>query len=73
MRIAFYSDAGLDQIVLTPETEVERSMLGKIHEPGVALKIHKGTFYACVGGWTRHGARSQDESTILVLAKDIAS
>ena len=78
MRIALYIEDGLEQIVLTPETKTERNILGKLHDGSRTLAIHRGSFYACQGGWTRHrlsypalhGVTDQprdDESTIIVL------
>lgn len=66
MRIALYIEDGLEQIVLTPENDTEKSILGKMHEGSRELMIHRGEFYACRGGWTRH-AESGVSSTIIVL------
>lgn len=71
MKIAFYTEDGLDQIVLTPETSHEKAMLGKLHSGGLDLSIHRGEFYACRGGWVRHGEGEQ--STILGLRPARAS
>lgn len=32
MKIALYIDDGVEQIVLTPETETERGIVGKLHD-----------------------------------------
>lgn len=65
MQIALYIADGVEQIVLTPETETEKSIVGKLHDGKRRLTIHKGSFYECRGGWVRHG--SDDTSTILRL------
>ena len=67
MKIALYIEDGLEQIVLTPETDTEKGILGKMHDGSRELAVHKGQFYACQGGWTRHGAEKADTSTIVVL------
>lgn len=67
MKIALYIEDGLEQIVLTPESETERSILGKLHSDARELSVKRGCFYACHGGWTRQG--SDDDSSILVLRK----
>jgi hypothetical protein len=75
MKIAFYMDEGVEQIVLTPESEFERDMLKKMHEGSRELTIKLGGFYNCQGGWIRHShgydgfnQRPLDEqSTIIVL------
>jgi hypothetical protein len=65
MKIAFYIEDGREQIVLTPQTEIEKQMLGKLHDGGRVHSILRGEFYSCRGGWTRHG--TNEESTIIVL------
>lgn len=67
MKIALYIEDGLEQIVLTPEGDTEKGIVGKMHDGTRTLSVVKGTFYACMGGYTRHGERSRDESTIIVL------
>lgn len=81
MKIALYIEDGLEQIVLTPESDIEMSILGKLHDGSRSLHIHRGSFYDCRGGWVRHketyfdpmyGATSKprdDESTLIVLRK----
>lgn len=65
MKIAFYMEDGLEQIVLTPESDFEKSMLGKLHD-GRDLSIKRGSFYECQGGWVRQRG-GDDTSTMLVL------
>lgn len=76
MKIALYIEDGLEQIVLTPETETERAIVGKMHDGSRELTIKRGTFYGCAGGWMRHETlrqplsarkQSEDDSTIIVL------
>ena len=78
MKIALYIEDGVEQIVLTPETATERSILGKLVDGKREMKIYRGGFYACRGGWTRwkqsYGyapfsprETDDDESTIIVL------
>ncbi len=67
MKIALYIEDGLEQVVLTPESETEKGILGKMHDGSRSLEIKRGTFYACAGGWTRQGEKSRDESTMVVL------
>lgn len=65
MKIALYIEDGTEQIVLTPETATEKSIVGKLHDGQRRLSVHKGSFYECRGGWVRQS--SNDESTILRL------
>lgn len=76
MKIAFYMDDGLEQIVLTPDSEFERGLLKKLHDGSRDLSIKQGGFYASQGGWIRESAsdrygfaqRPLDEaSTMIVL------
>lgn len=77
MKIAFYVEDGLEQIVFTPETDVETNILGKLHDGTRDLSILKGSFYDCLGGWKRYtpfqpsdysyGTDKGDESTMIVL------
>jgi|UniRef100_A0A6H1ZAY9 hypothetical protein len=66
MKIALYIENGREQIVLTPDTDTEKAVLGKLHD-GREMSIYKGSFYQCQGGWTRHG--SDDSSTIICLVE----
>lgn len=75
MKIAFYVEDGLEQLVFTPETEHEKRLLGLLHDGSRELTVARGEFYECRGGWKRQGymdmARSPDESTMLVLRKRV--
>lgn len=76
MKIALYIEDGLEQIVLTPESDVEKSILAKLDDGSRDMSIKHGSFYECRGGWTRHreayigaydGQRQDDRSTMIVL------
>lgn len=79
MRIALYIEDGLEQVVLTPESDTESSILAKLHDGSRELSILRGSFYACRGGWVRHARETtvggvysptrtvDDESTMIVL------
>jgi hypothetical protein len=68
MKIALYIDAdGREQIVLTPQTKDETSLVGRITDESRIMTIYRGSFYDCQGGWTRQGTGEQ--STIIVLSK----
>ena len=65
MKIALYIEDGLEQIVLTPQSDTEKAILGKLHDGSRELSIKKGCFHVCQGGWTRQYA--EDTSTMIVL------
>ncbi len=76
MKIALYIEDGLEQIVLTPTSETEKAILGKIHDNTRDISIKRGEFYGCRGGWMRQKQRHSniygsdepnDESTMIVL------
>lgn len=76
MKIAFYMEDGIEQIVLTPQTDFEKKMLGKLHDGDRELSVKRGSFYGCQGGWTRHSMtygvahdEAEDQSTMLVLRR----
>jgi hypothetical protein len=77
MKIALYIEDGLEQIVLTPDSETEKGILDKIHDASRQMEVHRGAFYGCRGGWTRwkphygnlYGEQPEDESTMIVLRK----
>lgn len=64
MKSAIYIEDGLFQVVLTPETEIEKTCLEKLSN-NAQLEVHKGSFYECQGGWYRQGFMG-DSSTIFV-------
>ena len=76
MKIAYYLEDGLQQLVLTPETEEEKR-LADLFDKYADLKIYRGSFYSCQGGWVRqkdldqggfnHELDHNDESVIFVL------
>lgn len=65
MKIALYIEDGLEQIVLTPQSDTEKAILGKLSDGSRSLSIKRGEFYACQGGWTRQGPT--DSSTMIIL------
>lgn len=76
MKIALYIEDGLEQIVLTPETDTEKSILAKLTSDSRDMTIKHGSFYDTQGGWKRHqesyfdafgGERQSDDSTMLIL------
>lgn len=72
MKTAFYIEDGVEQIVLTPQSEWEKSVLQLIHAGDRNMSIKQGEFYACQGGWSRHGSMDGERSTIIVLSKKSA-
>jgi hypothetical protein len=53
MKTAIYIADGVTQLVLTPETDYERSVLDTLGNGEQRAKMFKGSFYECSGGWVR--------------------
>jgi len=66
MKTAIYIADGQFQVVLTPESEFEKNVLGSLGENQLKTEVQFGSFYDCAGGWTRHGAN--DRSLIVRFA-----
>jgi hypothetical protein len=77
VKIALYIEDGLEQIVLTPQSDTEKAILAKLHDGSRAMTLAKGSFYECRGGYARFtpywqsmaygGSSGGDESTMVVL------
>ena len=66
MKIAFVVMDGLEQFVLTSETDVEKRLIDILTNKGDRdVSIHRGSFYHCQGGWYRQGA--SDDSALIVF------
>ncbi len=71
MKTAIYIEDGITQLVFTPETNFEIETVEKISREEIKnLKIHKGSFYECQGGWVRQNGT--EESIILQLSDKAA-
>ena len=69
MKTAIYFDEGNIQLVFTPESDFEKSIADKMEDINPEdIKIFKGHFYPCQGGWIRHSEHEQD-SIILRIEK----
>lgn len=66
MKIALYIEDGFEQIVLTPESDTEKGILGKLQDGSRELSIKRGTFFHCQGEYMRHDTDGR-ESTMIVL------
>lgn len=63
MKVALVILEGQEQIVLTPDTDLEKTLLEKLDRDTITVK--RGSFYHCRGGWYRQGPG--DDSTIILL------
>lgn len=77
MKTAIYIEDGIVQLVITPESEFEKSSLRSFESEEMTAKIMTGTFYGCQGGWIRHSeqhlgwSETADRSLILRMDKKI--
>jgi hypothetical protein len=72
VRSAIYIADGVTQVVLTPETETDKSVLDQIEKAGGELSIKRGSFYECRGGYVRFAGAGyiqseRDDSLMLVV------
>lgn len=76
MKVALYIEDGLEQVVLTPDSDTEKMVLAKLEDASRQVEIRRGSFYGCRGGWIRHqqawtggygSGRQDDASTMIVL------
>jgi len=67
MKTAIYIEDGRMQLVLTPDSEFERTTLKAIAAKKKSVTIQEGQFYACKGGWTRYNDHPQDKQSLIVV------
>lgn len=53
MKTAIYIEDGVVQLVITPESDFEKSSLRAFEDKPMNAKIFSGSFYDCRGGWVR--------------------
>lgn len=70
MKIAFYVEDGLEQIVLTPQSPIEKAMLKKLHDGTRSFEMSRGEFYPCTGGWVTQGNSYGVRATMFSTADD---
>lgn len=78
MKTAIYIEDGVVQLVITPESDFEKSAISSFGRSSVDAKVFSGSFYDCRGGWVRqsdyfgggvfHGGDNNDHSLILRMA-----
>lgn len=56
MKVAIYIEDGVQQIVLTPETEYEKDVVHGFGRKISRVQVFDGSFYDCRGGWIRQSA-----------------
>ena len=84
MKTAIYIEDGTVQLVITPETEFEKSALRSFETQPIEAKIFAGSFYDCRGGWVKQsgysinhiygsGGDNNDRSLILRMSEPKAA
>lgn len=66
MKTAILVEDGLFQVVLTPQSDLEKMALEKLSSLK-GLEVYKGSFYECRGGWQREGL---DDSSTIFICRD---
>jgi hypothetical protein len=62
MKTAIYIEDGVVQLVITPESDFEKSALRSFEDKPMEAKVFAGTFYDCRGGWVRQASHHFDLS-----------
>ncbi len=67
MKTAIYIEDGILQVVITPTTDFEQSVIKQIQNlDGNKVSIHSGSFYHCQGGFFRQGY--PDDKSLIIKA-----
>lgn len=79
MKTAIYIEDGVVQLVITPESEFEKTAMKSFYGKELNAKVFTGSFYDCRGGWVRQsgyfnrdhsfGGDNNDNSLIIKLGK----
>ena len=78
MKIAIYIEDGTVQLVITPESEFEKSAVKMLVGKPAEVKLFAGSFFDCRGGWVRqspyypssvYGSTPEDQSLILRISE----
>ena len=77
MKTAIYIEDGTVQLVITPETDFEKSALRSFEDKPLSAKIMAGSFYDTRGGWVRqsayhrpmmYGSRDDNDRSLILRA-----
>jgi hypothetical protein len=74
LKTAIYIEDGDVQLVLTPQSEWETNAL-KSFGDDMDVRVMRGTFYNCAGGWHRHTSSygaNEDERSLIIRVKRAA-
>jgi hypothetical protein len=63
MKVAVYISEGITQLVLTPESDWEKTIVKQVAAGERQSRIYYGSFYECQGGWVRQSV--SDDSLII--------
>ena len=68
MKTAVYIENGVVQLVLTPEDDFERSLIGSFDGKPLETDVRFGSFYECAGNYHRQGT---DRSMFIRAMKEV--
>lgn len=78
MKTAIYIEDGTIQLVITPESEFEKSAMSSFTGKELDAKIFSGSFYDCRGGWIRqngyfnggmYGSSDNNDKSLILRVK----
>ena len=79
MKTAIYVEDGVVQLVITPESDFEKSALSSFSVKPMEAKIFSGAFYDCRGGWVRqkdynygspNGWQEKNDKSLIITMRD---
>jgi len=72
MKTAVYIEDGVSQIVLTPETEMEKALVDKLSNDEYNIRIFKGEFFDCRAGYARYAVGGDESLMIRLERKEVS-
>jgi len=77
MKTAIYIEDGTVQLVITPESDFEKSAIKSFCGEDIESQIFNGSFYDCRGGWVRqseyyqplHGVDVDKDNSLIIRTK----
>lgn len=71
MKTAIYIEDGLEQLVLTPETPMDKLVLERMHGGSLRdMTIHLGSFYECGRGHVRYDPNERNDNSTIIVFRD---
>ncbi len=67
MKTAIYIEAGLTQLVLTPENDFEKGVISQVEKREQEVSIYTGGFYKNQAGYIRQAVHNDDQDSLIII------